>query len=67
VCVTKALWVIILLMKICRKGEKEEEKVLREGPRSQGASWAVCGSGVLPYEFLNLYGVFDCRFSASFS
>jgi len=54
-------------MKICRKGEKEEEKVLREGPRSQGASWAVCGSGVLPYEFLNLYGVFDCRFSASFS
>jgi hypothetical protein len=32
--------------------------ILREGPRSQGASWAVCGSRVLPYEFLNLYGVF---------
>jgi hypothetical protein len=48
-----------------------EFSFLREGPRSQGASWAVCGSGVyiyiLPYEFLNLYGVFDCRFSASFS
>jgi hypothetical protein len=41
--------------------------ILREGPRSQGASWGVCGSGVPPYDFLNLYGVFDCRFSISFS
>ena len=28
---------------------------LREGPCSQGASWAVCGSGVPPYDFSNLY------------
>jgi hypothetical protein len=35
---------------------------LREGPRSQGASWGVCGFGVPPYEFLKLYGVFDSRF-----
>ena len=25
---------------------------LREGPCSQGASWAVCGSRVLPYDLL---------------
>ena len=30
---------------------------LREGPCSQGASWAVCGSGVPPYALLNLYGI----------
>jgi hypothetical protein len=35
---------------------------LREGPRNYGASWAFCGSGVLPYDFLNLYGVFNNRF-----
>jgi hypothetical protein len=35
---------------------------LREGPCSQGASWAVCGSGVPPNDFLNLYVVFDSRF-----
>jgi hypothetical protein len=35
---------------------------LREGPRSQGASWAICGSGVPPYDFLNSYGVFNNRF-----
>ena len=34
---------------------------------SPGASWRVCGSGEPPYDFLNLYGVFDCRFSLSFS
>jgi hypothetical protein len=39
---------------------------LREGPRSQGASWAVCGSGVPPYDFLNFYGVFNSRFCTSF-
>jgi hypothetical protein len=37
--------------------------ILREGPRSQDASWGVCGSGVPPYDFLNLYGVFNSRFS----
>jgi hypothetical protein len=31
----------------------------REGRRSQGVSWAVCGSGAPPYEFLNLDGVFN--------
>jgi hypothetical protein len=41
--------------------------LLREGPCSQGAFWAVCGSGVPPYDFLNLYGVFDSRFSTSLS
>ena len=35
--------------------------------RAEGASWAVCGSGVPPYEFLNLYGVFGSRFCAGFS
>jgi hypothetical protein len=35
---------------------------LREGPCSHGASWGVCGSGVPPYDFLNLYGVFNSRF-----
>ena len=38
----------------------------REGPRSQGACWGVCGSGVPSYDFLNLYSVFDDRFSISF-
>ena len=40
--------------------------ILREGPCSQGASWVVCGFGVPPYEFLNLYGIFDSRFKMSF-
>jgi hypothetical protein len=42
---------------------------LREGLSSQGASWVVCGSGVYipPYEFLNLYGIFNSRFCISFS
>jgi hypothetical protein len=40
--------------------------VLRESPCSKGASWGVCGSGVPPYSFLNLYGIFDCRFCISF-
>ena len=40
--------------------------ILREGPRSQGASWGVCGCGLPPYDFLNLYGVFDSWFSISF-
>ena len=40
---------------------------LREGPCSQGASWAVCGSGVPPYDFFNLCGVFNNRFCPSFS
>ena len=31
---------------------------LREGPFSQGAFWAVCGSGVPRYDFLNLNGIF---------
>ena len=39
----------------------------RESPRSQGASLGVCGSGVPPHDFLNLYGVSDSRFSISFS
>ena len=38
-------------------------KALREGLCSQGASCAVCGSGVPPYDFLNVYGVFNSRFS----
>jgi hypothetical protein len=37
--------------------QKSLEFFLGEGPRSQGASWGVCGSGVPPYDFLNLYGV----------
>jgi hypothetical protein len=41
--------------------------ILREGPRSQGASWVVCGSGVPPYDFLNLYGISNSRFCISFS
>jgi hypothetical protein len=28
---------------------------------------AVCGSGVPPYDFLNLYGIFNSGFSASVS
>ena len=32
--------------------------ILREGPCSQGASWAVCGSGVPRCDFLNLNGIF---------
>jgi hypothetical protein len=40
---------------------------LREGPCSQGASWGVRGSEVPPWEFLNLYGIFNRRFSTSFS
>ena len=40
---------------------------LREGPRLKGGYSGGSGSGVLPYGFLNLYGVSDCRFSASFS
>jgi hypothetical protein len=36
--------------------------LLREGPRLQGGYSGGSGSGVPPYEFLNLYGVFDCRF-----
>jgi hypothetical protein len=36
---------------------------LRDGLRSQGVSWGVCGSKVPPYDFLSLYGVFDSRFS----
>jgi hypothetical protein len=39
--------------------------ILRECPCSLGASWAVCGSGVPPYDFLNLYGVFNSKFSVS--
>ena len=35
-----------------------------EGPCSHGASWAVRGSGVPPYDFLNLHGVFNSRFCA---
>jgi hypothetical protein len=41
--------------------------ILREGPCSQGASCVVCGSGVPPYDFLYLYGIFDSMFCASFS
>jgi hypothetical protein len=41
--------------------------ILREGPRSQGASWAVCGLPEYRHTiFLNLYGVSDSRFSISF-
>ena len=35
---------------------------VREGPCSQGASWAVCGSRVPPYQFLDLHGIFNSRF-----
>jgi hypothetical protein len=41
--------------------------LLREGPCSHGASWAVCGYGVPPYDFLNLYGIFNSKFFASVS
>jgi hypothetical protein len=41
--------------------------LLREGPCSHGASWAVCGYRVPPYDFLNLYGIFNSKFSASVS
>jgi hypothetical protein len=37
--------------------------ILREGPCSQGASSVVCGSGEPPYDFLDLYGVFNSKFS----
>jgi hypothetical protein len=37
---------------------------LREGPCSQGASWGVCGSGVPPYDFLNVYGIFNIMLGA---
>ena len=50
----------------CSSESKNTILLLREGQCSQGASWAVCGSGVPPYEFLNLYGVFDSRFCPSF-
>jgi hypothetical protein len=40
---------------------------LREGPRLQGGYAGGSGSGVPPYDFLNLYGVFDCRFCIRFS
>ena len=40
---------------------------LREGPRLKGGYSGGSGSGVPPYDFLNLYGVSDCRFCASFS
>jgi hypothetical protein len=36
--------------------------ILGEGPCSQGASWVACGSRVPPYDFLNLYGIFNSRF-----
>jgi hypothetical protein len=45
---------------------RPDDCILREGPCSQGASWAVCGSGVPPYDFLNFNGVFNSRFSTSF-
>jgi hypothetical protein len=32
--------------------ESNTHNFLREGPRSQGASWGVCGSGEPPYDFL---------------
>ena len=35
---------------------------LREGPRLKGGYSGGSGSGVPPYDFLNLYGVSDCRF-----
>jgi hypothetical protein len=41
--------------------------ILREGPRLKGGYSGGSGSGVPPYDFLNLYGVSDCRFCASFS
>jgi len=41
--------------------------ILREGPRLQGGYSGGSGSGVPPYDFLKLYGVFGCRFSPSFS
>ena len=52
---------LIAFLKICKV------VFLREGPCSHGASWAICGSGVPPYDLLNLYGVFNSRFSASVS
>ena len=39
------------------------EVPLREGPRRQGASWVVYGSGAPSYDFLNLYDVFNSMFS----
>ena len=38
-----------------------------EGPCSQGTSWVVCGSEAPPYDYLNLYGIFNSRFCVSFS
>ena len=41
----------------------------KEGPCTQGAPWAICGSGVPPYmyNFLNVYGAFNSWFCTSFS
>ena len=40
---------------------------LKRGSAQPGCILGVCGSGVPPYDFLNLYGVFDCMFCISFS
>jgi hypothetical protein len=50
-----------------QKGVAKCTCLLREGPCSRGASWAICGFGVPRYEFSNLYDVFNSRFSVSFS
>jgi hypothetical protein len=47
-----------------KKKEKKEPDQPLKGPCSQqGASWVVCGSGVPPYDFLNVYGIFNIMFS----
>ena len=45
-----------------RLANTSQVAILREGSCSQGATWAACGSGAPPYEFLNLYGIFNSRF-----
>ena len=41
----------MLAVRACAEG------ILREGPCREGASWAVCGSGAPPYNFLNFYSM----------
>jgi hypothetical protein len=39
----------------------------KRGSAPAGGIFGGSGSGVPPYDFLKLYGVFGCRFSTSFS
>ena len=39
--------------------KRERVRAMPSARCAEGASWAVCGSGVPPHDFLNLYGVFN--------